>query len=360
MQDPSHDAVLLFGGPSRERRVSVASAQHIAGVLRLRRCWFWAPEGRIYEVASESLLAHEGAFERDFAPAPAPARWGSVEGALEALGESVVLIALHGGPGEGGTLQRLLEQRGQPFTGSGSVSSALALDKARAKAAAAAVGVGVSPSVVLTADGRFEAELGRAYRALGPELVLKPLLEGSSFGLRFLSQPSDVVEAARQVRPGEVLLAEQRVVGRELTVGVVQQPDGQLLALPPTEVRLSAGRAFDFAGKYLGQGAQELTPAPVSPELQRASQDVALACHRALGCFGYSRADLMVRGEGAGAGGAGDSRDSLVFLETNTLPGLTAASLVPQQLSCAGIPMRRFLEEQLALARQRAAGSAEP
>jgi D-alanine-D-alanine ligase len=130
------------------------------------------------------------------------------------------------------------------------------------------------------------------------------------------------------------------VTGTELTVGVVDDRSGTR-ALPASEVRVEAGRAFDYEGKYLGKGTREITPAEVAAEVSQAAQRVALAVHRALGCEGYSRTDVI-----CGANGA-------VFLEINTLPGLTRMSFIPQQLAAEGTAMRAFLEEQIALARRR-------
>jgi D-alanine-D-alanine ligase len=120
----------------------------------------------------------------------------------------------------------------------------------------------------------------------------------------------------------------------------VDGPNGAR-ALPPSEVRMDPGRAFDFAGKYLGKWTREITPAEVSPEVTRAAQELALAAHRALGCVGYSRTDMIVGPQGP------------VFLELNTLPGLTRMSFIPQQLAAEGTPMLTFLQGQIELAKQR-------
>jgi D-alanine-D-alanine ligase len=106
-------------------------------------------------------------------------------------------------------------------------------------------------------------------------------------------------------------------------------------------VRVEAGRAFDYEGKYLGKGTREITPAEVAPAVTRAAQELALAAHRALGCEGYSRTDIIAAAAGP------------VFLELNTLPGLTRMSFIPQQLAAEGTSMAQFLDGQLAIARAR-------
>jgi D-alanine-D-alanine ligase len=124
-------------------------------------------------------------------------------------------------------------------------------------------------------------------------------------------------------------------------VGVVEGPGGSLRALPCSEVRLDEGFAFDFEGKYLGRGTTEVTPAEVEPALAQAAQALAITAHRALGCEGYTRTDLILTARGP------------VYLETNTLPGLTRRSFIPQQLAAEGTSVQAFLEGQLALARAR-------
>src|ERR1051326_2127407 len=130
--------IVLFGGRSDERHVSVASAPNIVPTLRHGLAWFWAPNGAVHDVAVADLLAHERPFEVDYVPSR-PAAWPSLEQALDTLpvDDPLFLLGLHGGEGEDGTVQRMMEQRGIRFTGSGSEASAKAFDKARAKEAVA-------------------------------------------------------------------------------------------------------------------------------------------------------------------------------------------------------------------------------
>src|SRR5258706_16088671 len=126
--------IVLFGGRSDERHVSVASAQNIARTLGTPLCWFWAPNGAVHDVGVAELLAHERPFELDYVPSR-PAIWPDLEQAFDTLPveDPVFLLALHGGEGEDGTVQRLLEARKLPFTGSGSAASAAGVDKVKAK-----------------------------------------------------------------------------------------------------------------------------------------------------------------------------------------------------------------------------------
>jgi len=338
------DAIILFGGTSSERRVAVASGQHVAAVLDEAEAWFLAPSGAVHKVSRDELAKFERPFERDFEPA-APAAFPSVVAAFESQPAKVFYLALHGGEGEDGTVQRMLEARRIAFTGPGAEASAKAFDKEVAKQVAGAAGVRTARSVHLSKDPRKLRDELKEMLAIYGRVVAKPVAGGSSVGLYHVQNAADADRAAEGIdESGEPYLAEEFVSGTELTVGVVDRPGGAR-PLPPSEVRLETGRAFDYEVKYLGKGTREITPAEVPPEVTRAAQDLALAAHRALGCEGYSRTDIISSAKGP------------VFLELNTLPGLTRASFLPQQLAAEGTSMLSFLEGQLALARARREGA---
>jgi D-alanine-D-alanine ligase len=333
------DVVVLFGGDGSEHRVSVASAQNVASLLESASLWFWGRDGSVASVARDDLLSFERAFERDFTPSPRE-RWKDVESALdEAGGGRVFFLALHGGSGENGTVQELLEERGLAFTGSGAEASRLAFDKLRARERVSARGVTVAEAVLVTADPATHERLARLHETHG-KVVLKPVADGSSHGVRMVSSERELSEALSAVvrDRGTPYFAEAFIEGRELTVGVIEEKTGAR-ALPSSEVVLEPGRTFDYDGKYLGKGVREITPADAPEETAEAARRVALAAHEACGCRGYSRTDVIA------------GRSGPVFLEVNTLPGLTRASFIPQQLAAAGIEMRDFLEQQLEIAR---------
>lgn len=342
------DVILLFGGNSSERRVSVASAQNVSRLLPDATPWFWSPSGAVHAVTREALAAHADAFVKDFAPA-APAAFPTLADALastDARGH-VFFLALHGGDGENGTVQRALEAHGLAFTGSGSAASARAFDKAQTKALAAAKGVKVADARVLSpADAHANEAALRELLATHPRWVLKPLADGSSHGLVHLKDAAQVPEAAALLATLRLTyLAEVFIEGRELTVGVVDGPGGPS-ALPVSEVRLAKDAAFDYEGKYLGKGTEEITPAALTDDERDAAQRLAVTTHHAVGCEGYSRTDMILTAAGP------------VLLEINTLPGLTKASFIPQQLAAAGKDLTEFLRAQLELARRRAARGA--
>jgi D-alanine-D-alanine ligase len=255
----------------------------------------------------------------------------------------VFLLAVHGTGAEDGVLQRMLERRGIPFTGSGSVASENAFDKERAKE--------IVKGRVRLAESRVAKNADELRAAAGDLLsrhervVLKPRAGGSSRGVYFLGRGDDrdsILAAVAEA--GVPYIVEQFISGREVAVGVIDHGDGPF-ALPVIEVEVDPGYAFDYAGKYLGKGTREICPANIPDDAARAAQQTALAAHVALGCEGYSRSDIMLTGAEAW------------FLETNTLPGLTISSLLPQELRAHGIGFREFLEQQLELARSRVVSS---
>lgn len=333
-----NDVVILFGGSSPERRVSQASAQNVASVLTEAELWFLSFAGAVYRVSAADLQAFPRPFENDFLPRGEPG-FATLAKALDAGTGKVFFLGLHGGEGEDGTVQRMLEARRLAFTGPGAAASAKAFDKELAKSIASGAGVRTVESLVLSRTAPRRAMEGLL--ALHGRIVVKPVAGGSSVGLHHVGNEADVEAAAAAITGApEAYLAEAFVAGTELTVGVVDGESGPR-ALPVSEVRVQPGRAFDYEGKYLGKGTTEVTPAEVPAEVSQAAQTLALTAHRALGCEGYSRTDCIV------------GKDGPVFLELNTLPGLTRASFVPQQLAAEGTSLETFLDGQLALARRR-------
>ncbi len=334
--------ILLFGGTSSERKVSVASAQNVVAHWPESTPLFWAPTGGLYFVEPWVLQLHQRPFEVELPVSGAPA-FNDLETAMRdsRLAARGVLLALHGGDGENGQVQSVCAKAHVAFTGSDAAASALSFDKSKSKASVAGQGIAVPQGMRLEPQSR-EATHGRLLALFdrAPRWVLKPESDGSSVGLFHLTHPQDVAAAVETLCSlGVVYLAEQFVEGRELTVGVIDSETG-LRALPVSEVCLKPGATFDFTGKYLGH-TEEKTPADLSEAQALAVQQLALTAHQTLGCYGYSRTDVILSSAGP------------VFLETNTLPGLTKASFIPQQLAAAGLSFRSFLERQMTLARSR-------
>ena len=336
----SSGAIILFGGSSNERKVSVASAQHLSSILPSAKLWFWSLDGSVFDVGSDDLARHEKPYDSEFNPLQATKIAETVDKALERVGRDVVCLSLHGGDGENGWIQAKLEARKIPYTGSGSVSSQLAMDKSRSKDVVKSRGLLVAKQTLFKPTETVSETLTSFQKSTG-SIVVKPACDGSSSGLAFLKTHDDCKAWFNTNKQSSALwLAEEELVGRELTVGVISH-QGMLMALPPSEVILEKNVHFDFQAKYHGVGNREVTPAELTPLQTSAAQEVGLIAHAALGCYGYTRTDMIMTSAG------------FFYLETNTLPGMTRASFIPQQLKAARIELQDFVLGQLDLARAR-------
>ena len=242
------------------------------------------------------------------------------------------MLGLHGGRAENGELQAMCEMRGIAFTGSGSASSHLAFDKVAAKRFAAIAGVKAPAGVALEDIEAALRRIRQADRQAGARRIeLRPDLRQCEAGL----------VAVRNAARTEDYLIEPFIAGVEATCGVLEQSDGSVFSLPPIEIVPAEG-GFDYTAKYLAKSTQEICPGRFSPEISAQIMDQALRAHQALSCSGYSRTDFIVSDKGP------------IYLETNTLPGLTKASLYPKALKAQGIEFADFLQDQIALAAKRA------
>jgi D-alanine-D-alanine ligase len=326
---------ILFGGTNKERLVSVATAQALQAALPEADLWFWDADDTVHETRPETLVKHSRPFEDPFKPDGARVS-GSIEQALDRAQaeDRLLVLGLHGGSAENGELQAMCEVRNVPFTGSDSASSHLAFDKTAAKRFAAIAGVASPEGIALEEIEAAFAHYGR--------LIAKPARDGSSYGLIFVNAKQDIV-AVRNAAKSEEYVIEPFVAGTEATCGVLQRSDGTLLSLPPIEI-VPADGGFDYAAKYLLKSTQEICPGRFSPEISGQIMDLALRAHQALSCIGYSRTDFIISATGP------------IYLETNTLPGLTKASLYPKALKAQGIDFADFLRDQIVIAERRARG----
>ena len=333
------NVAVLTGGTSMERDVALASGLQIATALRAR-----GHEVHVVDLATGFVPPeHEaallpGGVGRE--PPPAERLRELQRGMLSAgLGEvpairgaEIVFIALHGGAGEDGTVQAVLDVIGVPYTGSGRLASALAMDKDLAKRVARDCGLPVPTWVMAPAT---EPEVRRA---VGYPCVVKPSKQGSSVGLTLVKRPQDLPAALElAARFDDEVMIEQFVPGTELTVGILGETP-----LPVIEIR-PQHEMFDYECKYQPGMSDEICPAPIAPALAARVQEAALRAHRALKLAGYSRVDFRVGSDG-----------SPVFLEANTAPGMTANSLIPKAARTAGMEFPAFVEAicRLALARR--------
>jgi len=288
---------VLYGGRSAEREVSLMSG---AGVLQALRSKGVDAHGFDTGLRTLSELAAEK-FDR-------------------------VFIALHGRYGEDGSLQGALEQLGIPYTGSGVMASAIAMDKAMTKRIWLSHGLPTPRFVVFDAQGTPAAQLHETAVELGLPLMLKAPHEGSTIGISKVDSAAELEAGfAHCAKYDEVVLAEEFISGRELTVPVLGK-GRSARALPIVEIRAPQGN-YDYQNKYFSDDTQYLCPAPLDAELTQKIQALAVRAFNAVGCAGWARVDFMLR--------AADNAPHL--LELNSSPGMTGHSLVPMSAKASGV-----------------------
>jgi D-alanine-D-alanine ligase len=256
----------------------------------------------------------------------------------------VAFPVLHGGLGEDGSFQGFLEVLGIPYVGSGVAACAVAMDKHIAKTVFRAEGIPVAADIVCHRHHDPAAIAERAMEAYGGACVVKPTSQGSALGLSFCATHEQIVAGiTHALAMSSRALIEPRIIGREITVAVLADPEP--CALPPVEIVLPAGATFDYYHRYTPGACQHLCPAPLPAETLARVEQIGVAAHRALGCRHYSRTDLLVQDDG-----------DIVVLELNTLPGMTATSLYPDAARAAGISFEELVRRlvELALAERRA------
>lgn len=252
----------------------------------------------------------------------------------------VAFILLHGLYGEDGTVQGFLDLLGIPYQGSGVLGSALAMDKNLAKIIYRLHGLPVAPWEMVE-PGDVQAP-GRLVERLGLPLVVKPVRAGSSVGMSIAASEEELADGIRVAFAHDSsVMVERFVKGREITGGVLG--NDQLTALPLVEIIPNEEFLFfDYTAKYQPGASRELCPAPIGQELTAKAQALALAAHRALQLRGYSRTDMILTDQG-----------ELCLLETNTIPGMTPTSLLPQAAAAHGLAFPALLERLIELALER-------
>jgi D-alanine-D-alanine ligase len=233
-----------------------------------------------------------------------------------------VFICLHGRYGEDGTVQGLLELLDLAYVGSGVLASALAMDKVMSKHFFAQAGLLTPAYITLRAGEVVDSEA--ITRALGPKTVVKPANEGSAIGVTIAHDPSELPAAIDEAFAHDsTVLVEQFVSGVEVTVGVLGNED--LIALPTLEI-VPEHEFYDYDSKYVPGMSRHIIPARVGEQARFECQRLSLEAHRSLGCRGMSRSDTIVAPDG-----------TVYLLETNTIPGMTSTSLLPDAARAAGI-----------------------
>jgi D-alanine-D-alanine ligase len=340
----SHSITVLLGGVSAERDVSLSSGLRIAAALRERGhtvlCLDPA-DGVLTRETEERLLAAGVGSAPPSLEALAGMSARSLSPTLgtlpEVTGADVVFLALHGGQGEDGTVQALLDMVGVPYTGSGHLASALAMDKHLSKVVLRAAGVSTADWIMAPRDVR-RLDAAQVGRELDWPVVVKPSKQGSTVGLNIVREPgalhAAVVEAFRY---DDEVMIERFVPGRELTVGILGDA-----VLPTIEIQ-PAKELYDYECKYTPGMAKEFV-AELPAAIQATLADQAQRAFAALKLGGYARIDFRL-----------DPAGQPWCLEANTLPGMTPTSLIPQAAAAAGVLFPDLCERivQLALAASR-------
>jgi len=302
---------LIAGGVSGEREVSLSGA-----------------------AAVEEALDQEKFIVRRYDPASDLARI-----AADAELIDFAFILLHGLFGEDGTVQGFLDLLNIPYQGSGVLGSAIAMDKNLAKELYKLNGLPVADWHIV--DDTSQINGSELVKRFGLPVVIKPVREGSSLGLTLAKTEQQLLEGIEiALRHDSEVMVEQYISGRELTVGVLG--NATLEGLPVIEIIPGEGYAFfDYDAKYKPGATREICPAEISNELTTLVQQYGVAAHKALRLKGYSRTDMML-----------DENGALYLLETNTIPGMTATSLMPQSAAAHGLDFSQFLEKLIVLGRE--------
>jgi D-alanine-D-alanine ligase len=299
---------LIAGGKSSEREVSLKSAAQVHQALNQDR----------YDIRRYDPLTDLESLVRD-------------AGELDAA-----LIIMHGRGGEDGSMQGLLDLLGIPYQGAGVLASALAMNKELSKIVYQQAGLRVPRALIFDRAGAPTPREIEA--ALGLPVVIKPVSEGSSIGVTKAGTPETLQTGlVAAFALDNRVLVEEFIQGTEVTGGVLG--NARLQALPLVEIIPASTYAFfDYEAKYQAGASEEICPARLDADLTRRAQECALIAHKALGCRGYSRTDMMIKdGE-------------IYVLETNTIPGMTATSLFPQGAKAAGIEFPALLDTLIKLA----------
>jgi len=279
---------VLAGGPSNEREISLRSGKAVYKALK----------NTVSEI--EFLDVSENA-ERD----------------IRKLRIDTAFIALHGRFGEDGAIQRILEKLGVSYTGSGVLASQLALDKIASRKIFERKNIPVPEYRIFKKNAKNKP-------AIRFPVVVKPQFEGSSIGLSIVDKEGSLKPALKRAsKYGKLLIVEEFIKGREITVGILGTN-----ALPPLEI-IPKRSFYDFFAKYKSRDTQYLVPAPLPKRAFKRAKDLALSAHNALGCRGFSRVDMRLAEDG-----------EFYVLEVNSIPGLTAKSLLPKAAAFLGISFK--------------------
>ena len=312
---------LLAGGDSPEREIALQSAAQIAAaldrgkydvtVIDLHRCdWHYtAPDGRQWQVDKNDFSLTVEGERREF---------------------DYALVIIHGTPGEDGRLQGYLDMMGIPYSSCSMVSSVITFDKITTKRTLAGRGINLAREVFLRRGEAFDA--ARIVADLGLPLFVKPNANGSSFGVTKVHTPEELPAAiAAAFAQGDEILVEECIAGREMGCGVMIA-GGKEYLFPITEI-IPRKEFFDYEAKYTAGRSEEITPADIAPEVKAELNRMTLEAYRTCRCSGVVRVDFIVTPEGRP-----------YFIELNSIPGMSAGSIVPKQVRAMGMTLGELFD----------------
>ena len=318
---------VLMGGTSSEREVSLMSGRKVLAALDAAR----------YDAMPVDLADVSRAHAADLARLlfTSPSGNGGSHEADRADGRpDVVFIALHGGTGENGTVQGLLEILGLPYTGSGVMASALAINKAFSKRLFEHARI-PTPKWLLLSTAERESGPKLIVAGLGLPCVVKPNCEGSTIGVTIVREESALPAALDLAfQYGEQVVVEAFIPGIEITGPVLGNDEPEVL--PLIEI-VPTGGFYDYEAKYTPGATEEIIPARITEAQAARARELTLAAHHALGCRGLSRVDMIV------------TPDEIYVLEVNTIPGMTSTSLVPRAAEAAGLSFPDLIDRLVEL-----------
>jgi D-alanine-D-alanine ligase len=315
---------VILGGASAERPVSLKTGAEVAKAIDREK----------YEV-----ILLDGAKEDELKTLEGE-KYPSFENYLsdpDSKKPDLAFLALHGSFGEDGGIQAYLDNLGLKYTFSGSKSSKLSMDKTAAKKAYEAAGIKIADEVILESP---QVDVEIIVEKLGLPVVIKPIEQGSSFGVSIIKDREKVLPAIKEAfKYDKRVMLERYIRGVEITVATVGNSNPE--AMPVIEIRPKGGSEFfDYTAKYSESGCDEICPATISDDLATRAQQIAKLAHKTLGCAGISRTDMIIE----------DKTNDIYTLETNTIPGMTPASLLPKAARAAGYSFPKLIEMIINLA----------
>lgn len=314
---------LVYGGDSSEVEISVQSGKNVSSYISRERY-------DVYEVFLRGASWKVQLYGKDGGEAISQVEVDKTDFSFTYNGVKVkfdfAYIMIHGTPGENGLLQGYFEMLGVPFSTCSSFVSAITFDKHSCKRFLDFAGVKMAKDVFLR-EGH-EYCVNSIVKELGLPLFVKPTNGGSSFGITKVKREEELDQAIKSAfKECNSIIIEECITGREMTNGIYRK-NGEVVTLPVTEI-VTNREFFDYEAKYLGM-SNEVCPAPISDELTKDIQELTAKIYKYMGCDGLVRIDYIVKGY------------DIYFLEINTIPGMTAMSLVPAQVRAAGIDMGDF------------------